>query len=385
MYERPYSIHTSAAELPPDWDEVAGSNIFLRRCYLAVLERAAPGNMTCRFIGLWDNGNLCGVAVVQVLDFSSIQTFGARDHKVKNAIRTFFFKRFSSRVLIVGNNMLTGENAFRIPGGPQWLERLADAVADLEAAFRPHLTIWKDFYPKQSSRFEIPKFKSYFRFSTQPNMVLDFNPAWRAEADYVAAFLKKYRDQYKRARKKFAGVTKKRLSAGEIAGLQTEMHALYLTVALNAPFNTFFLSTGHFHAMKQCLGDDFQIDGYFFDDVLIGFSTTILNGSDVDTYFLGYEEHHQKDRMLYLNMLYDMVANAISIGSERIILARTALEIKSSVGATPRVMFGFIRHRNPFLNRMMAFLFPFFEPKQKWQQRHPFKPQEQPLSSGAGE
>jgi hypothetical protein len=37
--------------------------------------------------------------------------------------------------------------------------------------------------------------------------------------------------------------------------------------------------------------------------------------------------------MLYLNMLYDMIAYSINKGFKEIIFARTALEIKSSVGA----------------------------------------------------
>jgi hypothetical protein len=55
--------------------------------------------------------------------------------------------------------------------------------------------------------------------------------------------------------------------------------------------------------------------------------------------------------MLYLNMLYDMIAYSINKGFKEIIFARTALEIKSSVGV-PIQMYGYIGHTNPVVNVM---------------------------------
>ncbi len=99
----------------------------------------------------------------------------------------------------------------------------------------------------------------------------------------------------------------------------------------------------------------------------------IKNGIVIDTYFLGYDENCQRERMLYLNMLYDMIAYSINKGFKRIVFARTALEIKSSVGANPEVLHGFMRHNNRFINLFIPKLFHFFEPKMEWTERNPFK------------
>jgi hypothetical protein len=93
----------------------------------------------------------------------------------------------------------------------------------------------------------------------------------------------------------------------------------------------------------------------------------------MDTYFLGYDENVQREKMLYLNMLYDMIAYSINKGFKEIIFARTALEIKSSIGAKPEQMFGFIQHSNPLLNKKMEQFFCYLEPKKEWKQRNPFK------------
>ena len=112
---------------------------------------------------------------------------------------------------------------------------------------------------------------------------------------------------------------------------------------------------------------------YFENEKLVGFSTLIKNGEDNDTYFLGYNEEIQKRTMLYLNMLYDMLAFSIKNKAKKLVLARTALEIKSSVGAKAIPMFGYIKHRNPILNFFMKSIFTYMQPEIKWHERHPFK------------
>ena len=93
----------------------------------------------------------------------------------------------------------------------------------------------------------------------------------------------------------------------------------------------------------------------------------------MDTYFLGYDENVQREKMLYLNMLYDMIAYSINKGFKEIIFARTDLEIKSSVGAKPQKMYGLMEHSNPLINKNIAKLFEYLEPEVDWKERNPFK------------
>jgi hypothetical protein len=144
-------------------------------------------------------------------------------------------------------------------------------------------------------------------------------------------------------------------------------------VAKNAPFNTFFLAKNHFRILKEQLADNFLFYGYFQDEQLIGFSTLIKNGATMDTYFLGYNNKIQKEKMLYLNMLYDMVAYSINKGFKEIVFARTALEIKSSIGAKAVDMFGFIKHETAIIDSCIGRIFNFLEPKIEWKERNPFK------------
>lgn len=113
--------------------------------------------------------------------------------------------------------------------------------------------------------------------------------------------------------------------------------------------------------------------GYYLDNRIIGFYTLILNYGALETYFLGYDRKHQYANQLYLNMLYDMAGFAIQNKFETVVYARTAMEIKSSVGALPEGMVMYMKHTNRWANAILRIIFNFMNPSQKWKERHPFK------------
>ena len=376
-----FKIYNSVKDLPALWDTVAQSNIFLQTPYLTVLEESAPVNMECFYIGIFENSELIGVSLAQYLDLNKLESFGERDKCFKTIIRNFIFKNFASHTLFLGNNMITGQNGYVFSKEIDFnhiSEILLQSADEITLYFKKkgisiHLVSFKDFYDHCSVELKKYRFSNIYEFNTQPNMIFYLDQNWKSLDDYVAALSKKYRDQFKRARKKFDGIQMKNLSYEEVLRNEEKIYDLYHYVAKNAPFNTFFLSKNHFSTLKGQCGNRFQIFGYFLNEELVGFHTLLLNDETLETYFLGYNDHIQKENMLYLNMLYNMTEYGIENEFKRIIFGRTALEIKSSIGATPVQMSGFIYHNNKLINRFIGKIFRNLEPELHWQQRHPFK------------
>lgn len=374
-------IYSSVTELPNDWDSLAIENIFLSTKYLEILEKSAPANMIPHFIGLFKEKDLVGIAISQFLDLNQLTSFGERDKCIKTAVRNFVFKNFCAHILIIGNNMLTGQNACAFStktNSVQILQALTTASEELKFIFKKkglkvHITTFKDFPNEETPAFHQAGFGNHFQFSTQPNMLFDIPNHWTSEQDYIGDLSKKYRDQHKRARKKANGIVKRKMHLEDIIKYEDAIYDLYYHVAKSAHFNTFFLAKNHFRIFKEILKDKFLLYGYFLDEKLIGFNTIIKNGAVMDTYFLGYDNNVQREKMLYLNMLYDMLAYSINKGFKEIIFARTALEIKSSVGAKPQDMFGFAQHSNPIADLVFEKVFRYLEPEVLWQERNPFK------------
>ncbi|WP_294201235.1 peptidogalycan biosysnthesis protein [uncultured Chryseobacterium sp.] len=370
-------IYTSVSGLPQNWDTVIGNhNIMLSAAYFRVLETSKPQNMNCFFVGFFEDEHLIGGALFQYLDFIRHKTF--QKDEVWCSLRNYAARKFSRDVMILGNNMLTGQNGFYFDpekiSTENMVSLLDSAVHKMQKEIRKtSLIIYKDYRSEYFSFFQDSKHQNYFKFCVQPNMILQIRENWNTFEDYIRDFSTKYRTRVKNARKKLAGIEKRELNAGKVTKYRKEMSVLYKNVAENAPFNTFFLKENHFERMKEHLGNNFKVFGYFSDQKLIGFYTLILNNDDVDTYFLGYDKEIQKENQIYLNMLLDMAGFAIDHQFKRILFGRTALEIKSTIGAEPVEIFGLIRHTYSAINPFMKNIFPSLSPKTEWIQRHPFK------------
>ena len=370
-------IYKTVSGIHDHWNRVVGNhNIMLSREYFQVLEASAPKNMECYFVGFFQDNELIGGALFQYLDFIEHKTF--QKNEVWCSVRNFFARKFSKDVLILGNNMLTGQNGFYFDlskiTSEQIIPLLNESVCKIQKEIRKtDLVIYKDYQSNFIDFFQDKSHQSYFKFSVQPTMILKLRDNWINFDDYLNDFSTKYRTRAKSARKKLQGIEKLELNLEDVKNLQKEMNFLYQNVAENALFNTFFLAENHFEKMKENLKDKFKIFGYFSDKKLIGFYTLILNNNDIDTYFLGYDKDLQKEKQLYLNMLLDMVDFSISHHFKRIIFGRTALEIKSTIGAEPVKIFGLIRHKNLLANQFMSQMFTSLNPKKEWIQRKPFK------------
>lgn len=372
-----FKIFNSTTELPINWNIIIGQqNIMLSEEYFRVLEGSKPINMKYCFVGFFSDEELIGGALFQYLSFIEHKSF--QEGEVLCSIRNFLTRQLSKDVMILGNNMLTGQNGFyfdtsKIPT-EKAITLLNEASQNVQAILgKTSLIIYKDYQKSFLKNFEDEKFKSFYRFSVQPNMILNIKPEWDCFEDYSNDLSKKYRARLKSAKKKIEGIQKLELNIQSIKKRQNEINILYQNVAENAPFNTFFLTENHFESMKQNLNDSFKVFGYFFNEKLIGFYTLILNNKDIDTYFLGYDKEIQKEKQIYLNMLFDMTEFGISNQFKRIVFGRTALEIKSTIGAEPIEIFGLIKHNNKAINHFMKKIFISLNPKVEWIQRKPFK------------
>lgn len=370
-------IYRSASDLPGNWELIVGSyHVMLSGNYVRALQESKPQNMECYLVGFFQENELVGGALFQYLDFIRYQK--TTDHHFRMRIKNLAAGMIVKDIMILGNNMLTGQNGFYFDFSKIQSE---DAVNLLHKAIRKmqceirktSLIVGKDYQKAFAGKFFGKPEEGYFQFAVQPNMKLAIRESWKTFEDYTDSFSKKYRARAKAAKKKLQNIEKLELNLELIRNYRLEMKRLYQHVAENASFNTFFLAENHFEKMKENLGEQFKVFGYFSEKQMIGFYTLMVNNTDVDTYFLGYDKIHQKEKQIYLNMLLDMVEFAVSHQFKRVVFGRTALEIKSTVGAEPVEIYIFMKHTNSILNKFTDKIFASFAPKTEWTQRKPFK------------
>lgn len=389
---------TLASTLEPvkeDWLQAEPQdNLFLQYRYLRILEMHPPLGMRFRFIVFYKKNIPAGVALCQLINFKADQSLQGDETEEKNPCFFNTFARYlkgwvASKVefdsLVCGNLLLTGEHGYYMNGElipiPQQTQALNEALNQLILEEEKHKTrlsviLLKDYEASNTDIRSSFSTLEYNEFTVQPSMILDIPPHWKSMDDYADDLHSKYRVRWRRALKKGKDIVKKELNATEVEAYLPKIHELYLQIATNAGFNLVSLNEAYLLGMKESLENEFRVFGYFLKGELIAFYTTVDNGKELEAHFLGFEQSLNHDLQIYLNILYDILEVGIISGVEKIIYARTAMEIKSSVGAVAHEMYCYLRHRNSFSNRFMKPLLLYLRPDAPWEPRHPFKHQE---------
>ena len=382
-----FKIYTSAVDLPKnEWNGLTRHDIFLQTHYLEAFEKACPNTICVYYVGVFNKKELVGVAVIQRVQLYLKDMFRHEDAtRFKEALQNTLSKFLKGNILVVGNLTHTGQHGLFVDqtkiSQTQFIKKIYEACEELtkwiriERKRKIRLILFKDYFKNDAIHLEQSFFelKKFYKMQVQPNMIMKPRKNWLSIQDYVADMTTKYRSRFNRARQKRQTVMVKELNIEEINNHSIDLYKLYKNVSKNASFNTFILPKQHFLILKEHLLDNFKVFGYYLNNELIGFYTVILNNKSLETYFLGYDSEHQHANQLYLNMLYDMAAYAINNRFESVVYARTAMEIKSSVGAQPETMFIYLKYTNSFVNALLKQIFNLMNPAQKWEERRPFK------------
>ncbi|WP_396602593.1 GNAT family N-acetyltransferase [Algibacter sp. R77976] len=382
-----YKIFRNTSELPKSWDALAIKDVFLKTDFLSGLETSLPNNISGYYVGVFKDENLVGIAIVQRVEMYADDIFRkSNQNAIQQLAKQLVSKIVKGNALVIGNLMHTGQHGIYFYENEisqtEYLSQLEKALEDLKLEIKTQFNknirviVFKDYFEADAIHENKAFFKAnnLYKIQLQPNMVFTIPDTWESTEDYISAFNKKYRRRYKTARKKGINLQYKELDLEYLKTNSKAIFSLYETVSDNAGVNSFKLQEQHFYKLKVHLKEKFKVFGVFLKEELIGFYTLILNNSTLETYFLGYNKDLQHQHQMYLNMLFNMASFGIENGFKSIVYARTAMEIKSSIGAKPHVMHIYLNHTNNLVaNTVLKCIVKYMNPIQEWEERHPFK------------
>ena len=384
-------ILQSVSEDAAGWDAaVQGNNLFLQRPYLTALEKHPPKGVQFRYAIIRQGDEPIGVVYGQVLYFNGAESIRYQQASGPTAcffstfgqfLRGLVARQVGFYSLVCGNLMLSGDHGFAFREGVEKIPQLVDDAMrqmrkDLEAEGIPvSILLVKDFHPEQLDQVDGFRQRQFHAFHILPSMVMALRPEWKSYSDYLGDLSSKYRVRANKARKILVKeVVRKELDLSEISAALPQLHALYREVADDSGFNVITLDEHYFAGMKESLGEDFILEAYYRGTEMIGFVSGIMNrNGEFEAHFLGYDNRWNPVYKLYFNMLLDLIEMGISRQASHLVFARTAEEIKSSVGAVAVDLTCYIRHRSSFTNRFIRPLLDYLNPVDDWSPRHPFK------------
>lgn len=335
----------------------------------------------------------------------SFSAAGQVKDEVKGETSGWDFRRrllapFSFKVLAIGQFLTSG--GFSSDGLEQLsaseASELLPAVAETLMKLRPGYAaaIIKDLYPVLHPAVRELQKNGHYLLPADPVMEVRVPEAWETFEDYLAALTSKYRVRYRRARTKLGDITSRTLTADEVMRYQDRFHELYCSVSGGADFNAASLKPDYFPwlaSAKKCspsfqpvlAGRGYEADylparpascftGYFNEaKELIGFTSCVPNEDVLHAHFLGLEAKYKHSHHLYHNMLFDLLEQAITGGFCCLDYGRTALEIKSSVGAVATDHAVLVKARYGWLNRLIPLFTPAVYAAPDWVARNPFR------------
>lgn len=385
-----YSIHLydSIVDIEELWSSVTDTHdIFFSTEFLLCIEKCPATGIKPYYALVKEKNEAVGVIYFQskyVKLKENLRKPGTESksviQKLTGPIRHAVVSAINFETIVCGNLLLTGDYGFHFKGDIsrddqfhvviKAAEKLRSVLKDEDKD--PGLILIKDFYTAKTSP-NGEYHDGFTRFSVQPKMILALDPRWKSMDDYMEDLKSKYRVRARKALDKSKNFSKKEFSIEDIAAHRDTIHQLYKNISDQADFNAFVLHPHYFENLKHAFGKNLSFHTYWLGDKMIAFFTSIKNYDVLDAHFLGYDPSLNYEYQIYLNMLYDLTEEGILKRVKRIDMSRTAVEIKSTVGAEPHDMYLYLKHTNPLVNKTVDSILTFVKPESDFVIRSPFK------------
>ncbi|MBL0259545.1 MAG: N-acetyltransferase [Saprospiraceae bacterium] len=377
------------------WESLEGLPVAISYDYLSAIECRPPDKMSFIYVVLFKEERPLGLAYFQLVDFSAAKSLKLPQDKSCNSFFSAFVQttkkmlaaHISFKALINGNLLSSGPHGFYfLPEVPCrdreeiMMEMIDQLFIEEKVLKEVSVCLLKDL--PASKRFQVQrtlrKFK-FFEFQIQPGMRFFVREDWNEFSDYLDELESKYRLRIKKTLEKSKDLSIRKVQAQELHKWNSVLYEMYLEILDNAGFNMVKLHPNYFIEFKSKLQDAGEVIVFFEDELPIGFCSYLLNGDEMLAHFVGYRKQKNAGYQIYSNILLVLIQEAIRLKLNSIDFARTALEIKSSVGAQSEQLYCYISHHSKIYNHFIPMLLQCLQPENEWVERSPFKKGKSPL------
>jgi hypothetical protein len=385
-----FAHFTSVFDVPTaHWSQLVqqSGNFLLSAPYLAALEQHPYKGMCFHYVLAYKETEPIALLYFQETDVhianvdKNVDTEKVGDISLFDRAKGLVMKGMESvklRLLVHGNLLQSGDHAayFRADMELAARARIIDAVCKMVIASdrsgkKVRGLLVKDITPAMEAEMKLLD-AELTPFEVQPNMEVAIREHWKAFDDVMEDYSSKYRVRAKAAIKKADLLELRQLSETDIQQHNDRIMELFKNVEAQSDFHMVSIHPRYFLDMKAALDTMFVINGYFLDGKLIGFYSYIRGMGHNYASFVGIDYDHNRDCALYQNMLYRLLNDAVQDGARSVDLARTAMEIKSTIGAEPVSYRLMVKHLNGFTNSIVKRFIVNIKAKE-WEQRRPFK------------
>ncbi len=322
-----------AANLPPEWDELA-DNCYQQKPFLLHAEKYNPCKQ--RYYLCFESGKLISAAIVYSLNLD---------------ILTFLKVKSPLKMHIVGIPCSVSSPA--IFGNNEAVEELKKYIYNVEKGFVLILNLK-----------EKPKAGSYASGKTLPTVVMTNHFAdWD---DYITSFRSGYRRRLKQINQPVEDLKFRKMACSEFT---EEMYQQYLDVYKRSSGKLEKLSCDFF----KNLSSEFILTVCYKSEKVIGWNIAMTNKNSYYFFMGGVDYNHNKTYNTYLRLLSIIIRDGIEKKSDFIDLGQTAETPKMRMGGKPVPLYMEAHHGNLIINNIVRLFSGLLEYKRKLENTHSIK------------
>lgn len=373
-------VYNTVEDIEPHmWEELnCTSNRYFSPNFLWAYE-SSNHNIDFKYIIISSNETAIALAIIQTIELDvDVILKNIKLTKWLKKLLRFLFKRSPIRIMFCGNIFLSGEHGIFVldlANKKEVYDQIGVDILKLAKQMRPlHAMFVKDFVENSLEFSHELKIYGFGEMQVEPNLIISIDPSWKTFDDYKNHLKSKYRIKVNKADSTSSSLNAVMFNEDDFANHKYELQELYQNTIANANFNAQVLNLDTYIKLRSIYKEDFIVKAYFLKDKLVGFLSALANNNHLDAHFIGLDYELNKTYAIYPRILNDYVRLGIEKGASHINLGRTASEIKTTIGAEPTNITCYIRHRRPFLNRLIQ---PFIKNVRikDFKRHYPFKGQ----------
>lgn len=356
--------------------------------FLKAVQIFPPVGFNFYYVILEKDGQAVGLSYFQLMDLDldrSVKTGTRPEHwlgKLRFDIMRYIRSFINVKLLVCGNFLTSGDQSYHFVDSKyreEGLKFLVDTSLELLKLVSKQCkalkgVFFKDLPEANTAQVDLFSAEGFLTTHFQPRMLFELNPAWTHFDDYLAAITSKYRVKAKKAMSKIEDFEIRSMNADEIRTYNEAINLYFNEIISNVSFNALSFPTGYFANLKEELGSKFECFGLFKGGSFIGFYSVVHGNEELEAHYIGMRNDDNKRYKIYYNILLQLTKIGIDRGYKRINFSRTAMEIKSSIGAQGETLNCYYKHPNKLLQFTSVQLYNLLKPDTvKWQARSPFK------------
>lgn len=371
-----FQHYLSCATLPDDWDRLLPVGHFLKRNNLQATQQSSLPHLSYVYVLVSKGTDAIAAIYFQVLKLQ-------RHHLNEGPLPTVqklgwqaFTNIVNPRLLVAGhlfrhdvetcyyNDTLSHFEAYKIYN---------DVINEQLRATCSYAVLVKDLPDELVTYFQHYA-QQYIMLRNDIMMELDIPAEWDNIHDYEKALKHKYAQRFRKVRAALNGIEVAELDAIQTEAEKKNIYALYRQVCEKQTARIGIISEDFLPALKKYNPELLKVWAIRENGKMVAFFSAWVKEDAFDMFYIGFDYSRNNDLMLYFNILFCGVEQAIIHKKTKAIFGRTALDAKARLGCKPVYKSTFVMVRNKFI-RMATLRLQNNSQSQEgeWEQRHPLK------------